>query len=169
MNECTLLNNVMNGIWIAILFYWPHMFPTYEWRDPTTSYVLANLVEIQVFPKIFYSMLWPPKFPLTLVTTFYTLMYVMSPSIMSLLLLYPKTLGNGCAQFKFPPWCHISLLYIKDSNIKLIFQRIKTTFLHPPRWRHCHCHYCNVDFVLFHNATCYTYYHYYYHTSMLTL
>jgi hypothetical protein len=33
----------------------------------------------------------------------YTLTSIMSPSVMSLPLLYPESLGNGCAQFKSPP------------------------------------------------------------------
>ena len=43
----------------------------------------------------------------------YTLTFLWSPSLVSLLLLYPKTQGNGCPQFKspsllshFPPWYH---------------------------------------------------------------
>ena len=36
-------------------------------------------------------------------------------------------------------------------------QRIQTTRSHTSRCHHCqYCHYCTVDFVLFHNFTCYT-------------
>ena len=42
-------------------------------------------------------------------------------------------------------------------DIKINHQRIQPTCLHTS---HCHhysdCHYCNADFVLFHNVTCYT-------------
>ena len=77
--------------------------------------------------------------------------------IMSLLLLYPKTLGNQCAQFKysfllshFPPIYHGYWHYV-------IRPRIPTTCSHASCCHHCdYNHYCNVDFVLFHDVTCYT-------------
>ena len=56
-----------------------------------------------------------------------------------------------------PPCCrHISLPYIMGLGLGLglIRQRIWTTGLHASHWYHCH--YCNVDFVSFHNITCYT-------------
>jgi hypothetical protein len=71
---------------------------------------------------------------------------------MSLTLLYPETLGNGCAQFETPLHvCHVSLPYIIGFDINIIHQRIQTTRLHSSR-----CHYWGVDFVLFHYVTCYT-------------
>ena len=71
-------------------------------------------------------------------------------------LLYFETLGNICAQFKSqsPPCCHVSLSYITSFDMKIIHQRIQHTHSHASC---CHrCHYCSVDFVLFHNVTCYT-------------
>ena len=56
----------------------------------------------------------------------------------------------------FPPFCHISFSYITSFDIQIIHQRNHTTCLYVS---HCyHCHYCNVDFVLFHNVTYYTNY-----------
>ena len=81
-----------------------------------------------------------------------TLASVMPPFVMSLPLLYPEVPGNGCAQLNLPP-CHILLSYITGFDIKIIHQRIQTTCLHAS-----YCHHCNVDFVLFHNVTCYTNY-----------
>jgi hypothetical protein len=76
---------------------------------------------------------------------------------MSLLLLYPKTLGNKCAQFKLPPYCHIFLPYIMGFDIKVIHPRFLTTRSHTSHCHHCnYFHYCNVDFVLFHDVTSYT-------------
>ena len=44
-------------------------------------------------------------------------------------------------------------------HIRIIHERIYTTHLHASCWRHCHYrHCCNVEFVLFHNITCYTKY-----------
>ena len=83
----------------------------------------------------------------------YTLTSVISPFIMSLPLLYPKTLGNGCAQFNLPPCCYTSLPYIIGFDIKIIHQRIQITHSHASCYHHSH--YCNVDFVLIHNVTCY--------------
>jgi hypothetical protein len=68
-----------------------------------------------------------------------------------LLFLYPWTLGSGCAQFK-PP------------SLLSHFPPIYHGFWHwnnPPKTSNhaltrIHCHYCNVDFVLFRNVTCYT-------------
>jgi hypothetical protein len=48
-------------------------------------------------------------------------------------------------------YCHISFSYIICFNIKIIHQRIQTTSSHASR-----CHNCSVDFVVFHNITCYT-------------
>ena len=57
-----------------------------------------------------------------------------------------------------PPCCHISFPYITSLDIKTIHQWIQTTCLHvASRCHHHHyCHQCNVDFMLFHNITCYT-------------
>ena len=53
-------------------------------------------------------------------------------------------------------------------TIKIILQRIQTTCLHVSCCHHCnYYHYRNVDFVLFHNVTCYN--NFFYHRSMLTL
>ena len=69
---------------------------------------------------------------------YYTLASVISPSVLSHRLLYP-------------------FQYITGFDIKIIHQRIQNTCLHAS---HCHhssyYHYCNVNFVLFHNGTCYT-------------
>ena len=76
------------------------------------------------------------------------------PSPHKLIFLYPRTLGNGCAQFippsllsHFPPICH-------GHDDKVFHQRTQTTCSHTSRCHHCH--YCNVDFVLSHSVTCYT-------------
>ena len=53
-----------------------------------------------------------------------------------------------------PPCFHISLLYIMGFGIKITYSRIQALHLHASRCHHCH--YCKVDFVLFHNVTCYT-------------
>ena len=52
---------------------------------------------------------------------------------------------------KFALYCQINLPYIMDFDIKVIHQRNQITRSHAS-----HCHYCNVNFVLFHNVTCYT-------------
>ena len=68
----------------------------------------------------------------------YTLTCVMSPFGMSLPLLYLKTLGKGCAQFKSPfLLSHLPLIY-HGFNIKIIHQRIPTTRSHTSRCHHCH-------------------------------
>ena len=76
-------------------------------------------------------------------------------SIMSLPLLYPETMGNGCAQSKPSSLLSHFLSCITDFDIKIIHQIIQTTRPHASRCHHCH--YCSIDFVLFHNVTCYTY------------
>ena len=88
------------------------------------------------------------------VTCHYTLTSIMSPSVMSFPLLYPKTLGNRCPQSKSPSCCHISFSYIMGFDIKQIHHQIQTTHSHASCGHYCH--YCNVDFVLFHNMSCYT-------------
>ena len=75
---------------------------------------------------------------------------------MTLSLSYPETLGNGCAQLYIPSCRHISLPYVTIFAIKMIHQRIQTTRLHASCSHYCH--YLHVDFVLFHNITCYTNY-----------
>ena len=50
-----------------------------------------------------------------------------------------------------PPCYHISLSHVVSFDIKIIHQRIQTTHSRASRRHHC-----NDDFVLFHNATCYT-------------
>jgi hypothetical protein len=50
------------------------------------------------------------------------------------------------------PCCHGSLPYITGFDIKVFHQRIQTSRSHAS----C-CRYYNLDFVLFHNVTCYTY------------
>ena len=65
--------------------------------------------------------------------------------------------GNKCAQFNLPPCCHVSLSYVMGLDIELIHQRMQTTRLHASRcYHHYYCRYGNVDFMLFHNFTCYT-------------
>ena len=87
---------------------------------------------------------------------YYTLTSVISPSLMPLLLVYPKTLGNICSNLFLPPCCHIFLIYIMGFDIA-IHQRIEITCSHASHCHHCiYCHYCNVNLVLFHNVKCYT-------------
>ena len=74
---------------------------------------------------------------------------------MSLLLSYhPETLRNECSQFEshFLLSCFLPIYVYFDNKIH--HQRIQTTRSHASRCQYCH--YCNVDFVLFHNVTCYT-------------
>jgi hypothetical protein len=55
------------------------------------------------------------------------------------------------------PYCHVSLSYIMDFVIEISHQGIQTTRSHASRCHHYNdYHYCNVDFVVFHNVTCYT-------------
>ena len=72
-----------------------------------------------------------------------------TPSLMPLPLLYPKVLGHGCPHFKPSSLLSHSLTNIMGFEIKVFHQRIQTTHSHAS-----YCHYCNVDFVLFHNVTC---------------
>ena len=69
----------------------------------------------------------------------YNVSYTLT-SITSLPLLYIETLVS-----------HISLPYIMGFGIKTLHQRIQTRHSHAS-----HCHYCNVDLVLFHEVTRYT-------------
>ena len=72
----------------------------------------------------------------------------------SLPLLCPKTLRNRCAQFKSPSLLsHFPPTYQGVFDINIIHQRIQTTCSHALRCHHCH--YCSVDFVLFHDVTYY--------------
>jgi hypothetical protein len=75
----------------------------------------------------------------------YIINNVRSPFVIS------KPQRTDVLTLNFPPCRHISLSYVMGFDIKIIHQRIQTTRLHAS----C-CHYCNVDFVLFHNVTCYT-------------
>jgi hypothetical protein len=84
----------------------------------------------------------------------YTLTSLISPSVMSLPLLHSTSLGNGCAQLKSPsllwhvPPIHYGVWHWKNPS------KNQTTHSHAS---HCHhCCYCSVDFMLFHNITCYT-------------
>ena len=81
----------------------------------------------------------------------YTPNSIISTSLMSLLLVYPETLGNGCSRFKFHSLLSHSLTHITSFDIKINHQRIQTTCSHTSR-RHHH----NVDFELLQNVTCYT-------------
>ena len=84
----------------------------------------------------------------------YTLTSIKSSFLMSLPLLYPKTLGNICVKLKIPSCCHISLPCITGFDIKIFHQRIQTTRSHASQCHHCqYYHYCNVDFVCFHKVT----------------
>ena len=51
-------------------------------------------------------------------STWYTLNFVISTYLMSLLLLYLETLENACSQFNLTPCCHDSLPYIMVFDIK---------------------------------------------------
>jgi hypothetical protein len=97
---------------------------------------------------ICHSPIWPP-----FITPYTPLNSVISTSLMSLLSLASQ---NPRESLDNTPCCHGSLPCIIDVDIKINHQRIQTTNSHAS---HCHhyncCHYCNVDFVLFHNVTCY--------------
>jgi hypothetical protein len=54
----------------------------------------------------------------------YTLNFVISTSLMSLLLLYPKSQGNGFLSLNPTPRCHISLPYIMGFDIIISHPRI---------------------------------------------
>jgi hypothetical protein len=64
-----------------------------------------------------------------------------------------KPFVNGCARFGFPSLLsHLpALSYTMSFDIKTIHQSIPTTCSHAS-----HRRYCNVDFVSFHDVTCYT-------------
>ena len=57
--------------------------------------------------------------------------------------------------FNLPPCCHSSLSYDTSFDIQIIHQRMQTIHLHALCCHH-YCEYCNVDFLLSHNVTCYT-------------
>ena len=81
---------------------------------------------------------------------------VTSTSLMSLLLLYLETLGNGWSQFKSHSLLSISLLIYH--GVLDVTLNISTTCSHAWYCYFCNCcHCCNVDFVLFHSVTCYHY------------
>ena len=93
---------------------------------------------------------------------------IISPSVMSLLLLYLEILGIGC--FRFGPSSLLSHFPIvcQGVDVKMNHQGIHTTHLHASRCHHWNYYcYCDVDFVLFImlHATLVLYYH----ASMLTL
>ena len=81
-----------------------------------------------------------------------TLTSVASPSVMSLPLLCPQTLGKGCAQFEYPS----SLSYFLP--IYHMFWHQNNLLKNSTTHSHASCchrsHYCNVDFVCFHTVTC---------------
>ena len=55
---------------------------------------------------------------------FYTLTSIVSPSLMSLFLIYPETVGNGGSQFKSPSLLsHFPTIHHKF-DIRVIHQRI---------------------------------------------
>jgi hypothetical protein len=66
-------------------------------------------------------------------------------------LLYPETSGSKCAHPKSPSLLSYFSLVYHGFDIQISHPRIQTTHSHTS-----HCHYCNVDFVVFHNVTCYT-------------
>ena len=70
--------------------------------------------------------------------------------VMSLPLLYPKTLGMNVLSLNLPLYCHMHLPCIMGFDIIIIHQRNHITHSHAS---HCRC--CNVDIVLFRNVTCY--------------
>ena len=92
---------------------------------------------------------WSNKFPK------HTLNSVTSTSVMSLLLLYPITLGSRLSHFKshsfltcFPP------IYHRFRILKINHQRIQPTSSHVACCHHRKSyHHCNDDSVLFHNVT----------------
>ena len=69
----------------------------------------------------------------------------------------PKPQGMDVLGLNLILNCHVFLPYIMNFVIEVNHQIIQTKCSHAPRYHHCYqCHYCNVDFALFHNATCYT-------------
>ena len=69
---------------------------------------------------------------------------------MSLPFSYPKPYGTDVLYLNMHAYCHIPFPYITGFDMKPIHRRIQTTRSHTSL-----CHYCNVDFVLFHNVICY--------------
>ena len=116
---------------------------------PTCYVVSARLVVFRVLSAIEFSNCAHQKkkvYPNVLHLMPYTI-----TSIMLIPILYPKTLGNGCAQFKSlsPPQ------YIVAFEVKIAHQKIQTTHS-----KASHCHYSMIS-----HATLFLYYR----TSMLTL
>ena len=104
-----------------------------------------------MYPPCHLHWLPPSHFLFTWVNGDYTLTRKISPSIMLLSLSYiSKSYRTDVLNLNLPPYYHISLPYVMGFDIKVIHQRIKTTHSYAS-----HCHYSNVDFVLFHNVTCY--------------
>ena len=76
---------------------------------------------------------------------------------MSLSLLCPETLGADVFSLNLTPCYHVSLPYIRGFDININHQRNSITYSNATRCHHCNnYHYCNVDFVLFHQDTCHT-------------
>ena len=78
---------------------------------------------------------------------------VVLPSICHSLSCIPKPWEWTCSVPNLPPYCCISLPYIMDFDIQLIYQIIKATHWHTSCCRHRY--YSREDFVLFHNVKCY--------------
>jgi hypothetical protein len=83
----------------------------------------------------------------------YTINSAIPTTLMSLFLLYPTTLWNRCSQFKtqflfshFLPLCHGFEINPKHTLTHIMLSSFSC------------CHYCYVDFTLFHNVTCHTNY-----------
>ena len=77
----------------------------------------------------------------------------MSPSVMSLPLLYPKTLETDVLGLKYALLVVTFPYDVMSFDIEIIHQKIQATRSHAS-----HCHYCNDDFVLFRNGTCQIYF-----------
>ena len=86
-----------------------------------------------------------------------TLNSIISTSFMSSPSSYTPNVRIVCSRFeshclssRFP------YVYIMGFDIKINHQRIQTTHSHASRCHHCsYCQQCNLDFVVFHNVTCY--------------
>ena len=106
------------------------------------------------FKPLHASFVFPPFWP-PFITPYTTLINIHLLNVTPFTCI-PKPYGKDVLTLDPACCCHASLPCIIDVDIKINHQRIQTTCLHAS---HCHlynyCRYCNVDFVLFHNVTCY--------------
>ena len=149
----TQMNGIVFSIWMRLAFSW----------EPNRGICLYTMGVFLGRPLVHQILVWmrtnPPKCRGNMIgwglyvstsyshflnfgCTYYNMIFVMSPSVMSLPLLYSKTVGNGCARYKPPLCCHIFLSYITSYDIKISHQRVQTTHSHASHGHHYH--YCNV-------------------------